>query len=50
MIGRPLNAATIKAAGEALVRDARPREHNAFKVPLVQRALSDVLDQFGRNR
>jgi xanthine dehydrogenase YagS FAD-binding subunit len=50
LIGRPLNAATIEAAGAALVRDARPREHNAFKVPLVQRALSDILGQFGRNR
>jgi xanthine dehydrogenase YagS FAD-binding subunit len=50
LVGRPLNAATIKAAGEALVVDAQPREHNAFKVPLVQRALSDILDQFRRNR
>jgi xanthine dehydrogenase YagS FAD-binding subunit len=50
LIGRPLNAATIEAAGAALVRDARPREHNAFKVPLVQRALSSILNQFGRTR
>jgi xanthine dehydrogenase YagS FAD-binding subunit len=50
LLGRPLNANTIGAAAEALVRDARPREHNAFKVPLVQRALADILNQFGRTR
>ncbi|MBF8184248.1 xanthine dehydrogenase family protein subunit M [Nonomuraea sp. K274] len=50
LIGRQLNAATIEAAGAALVRDAQPREHNAFKVPLVKRALSTILNQFGRAR
>ncbi|MGI5151521.1 FAD binding domain-containing protein [Plantactinospora sp. CA-294935] len=50
LIGRPLDEVAIRAAGAALVRDAQPREHNAFKVPLVQRALSDILNQFGRNR
>ncbi|MFF5108495.1 FAD binding domain-containing protein [Streptosporangium sp. NPDC000509] len=43
LIGRPLDEASIKAAGEALVRGAVPREHNAFKVSLVQRALAEVL-------
>jgi xanthine dehydrogenase YagS FAD-binding subunit len=43
LIGRPLDEASIKAAGEALVRGAVPREHNAFKVSLVQRALKEVL-------
>ncbi|GAA2214263.1 xanthine dehydrogenase family protein subunit M [Nonomuraea monospora] len=45
LTGRPLTPASIRAAGEALVREARPRPDNAFKVPLVQRALSDVLEQ-----
>ncbi|TWF75114.1 xanthine dehydrogenase YagS FAD-binding subunit [Pseudonocardia hierapolitana] len=43
LVGRPLTAATTQAAGRALVRDAVPRRHNAFKVDLVQRALADVL-------
>lgn len=45
--GRPLNPATIAAARRALVEDAQPREHNAFKVELVQRALADVLEDLG---
>ncbi|MBF8184752.1 xanthine dehydrogenase family protein subunit M [Nonomuraea sp. K274] len=50
LVGRPLNETTIRAAGAALVREAVPRRHNAFKVPLVRRALSEILDQFGRTR
>ncbi|RBQ15457.1 xanthine dehydrogenase family protein subunit M [Spongiactinospora rosea] len=50
LVGRPLDAAAIKAAGAALVRDAVPREHNAFKVALVQRALAEVLGEFGGSR
>ncbi|XRQ11952.1 FAD binding domain-containing protein [Actinomadura welshii] len=50
LTGRRLDEDSIRAAGEALVRDARPREGNAFKVPLVQRALADVLRRFGRDR
>jgi xanthine dehydrogenase YagS FAD-binding subunit len=43
LVGRPLTEATAAAAGRALVRDAVPRRHNAFKVDLVQRALAGVL-------
>ncbi|GAA0942451.1 xanthine dehydrogenase family protein subunit M [Pseudonocardia zijingensis] len=43
LVGRPLTAATAQAAGRALVRDAVPRRHNAFKVDLVQRALTQLL-------
>lgn len=50
LVGRRLTEDTIRAAGEALVRGARPREHNAFKVPLVQRALAGVLNRFGGSR
>jgi len=41
--GRPLTGATIAAAGQALVRGAVTREHNAFKADLVQRALDGHL-------
>ncbi|MGW2292064.1 FAD binding domain-containing protein [Streptomyces phaeochromogenes] len=45
--GHPLTQATIAAAGQALVDGAQPREHNAFKVELVQRALADILEDLG---
>lgn len=45
--GSRLTRDTIAAAGRALVEGARPREHNAFKVELVQRALADVLEDLG---
>ncbi|MGA5454242.1 FAD binding domain-containing protein [Streptomyces umbrinus] len=45
--GHPLTRATITAAGKALVEHAQPREHNAFKVELVQRALADTLEDLG---
>lgn len=45
--GRPLTGDTIAAAGRALVRDAQPLVHNAFKVELVQCALADVLESLG---
>ncbi len=48
--GRPLTESSVAAAARALVRDVRPREHNAFKVELVQRALADVLDSLGGRR
>ncbi|MFE8953509.1 FAD binding domain-containing protein [Streptomyces althioticus] len=42
----PLTQDTIARCGELLVRDARPRQDNEFKVELVQRALQDVLGRF----
>ncbi|MEV6632743.1 xanthine dehydrogenase family protein subunit M [Actinoplanes sp. NPDC051470] len=45
--GRPLTADSIADAGRALVRDAVPRHDNAFKVELVQRALTGVLSEHG---
>ncbi|MBC7271051.1 MAG: FAD binding domain-containing protein, partial [Streptomyces sp.] len=44
--GEALTERNIAAAGRLLVRDARPREDNEFKVELVQRALQDVLGRF----
>ncbi|WP_033342014.1 FAD binding domain-containing protein [Catenuloplanes japonicus] len=43
LIGRRLDDAAIEAAGRALTLPAAPREHNAFKVPLVRRALATAL-------
>jgi xanthine dehydrogenase YagS FAD-binding subunit len=44
--GRALTEQSIAAAGDVLVRGAQPREDNAFKVELVQRALQDVLGRY----
>ncbi|MDR7275360.1 FAD binding domain-containing protein [Catenuloplanes atrovinosus] len=44
LIGRRLDDTTITAAGRALVASATPQEHNAFKIPLVQRALTSALE------
>jgi len=45
--GRRLSGDTIAAAGQALVQGAVPREHNAFKTDLVQRALDGHLRDLG---
>jgi xanthine dehydrogenase YagS FAD-binding subunit len=50
LVGRPLDDAAITAAGLALVDGAVPREHNAFKVELVQRALAEALHSLGGKR
>ena len=46
LVGKPATEATFRAAAEAAVRGARPQQHNAFKVEMVQntlvRALSEV--------
>ncbi|MCE7010973.1 xanthine dehydrogenase family protein subunit M [Kibdelosporangium philippinense] len=45
--GKPLTTTTITEAGRALVRGAVTRDHNAFKVELVQRALDGLLRDLG---
>lgn len=50
LVGRPLNDASIAAAGRAVVQGAVPREHNEFKINLVQRALAEALHSLGGER
>lgn len=45
--GKPITDATLSAAGQALVAGAVARAGNAFKVDLVQRALSGHLRELG---
>lgn len=45
--GKELNGSTIEAACRAAVSGAEPRQHNAFKVELLQRAVSRVLHDLG---
>ncbi|MGL4175822.1 MAG: FAD binding domain-containing protein [Dermatophilaceae bacterium] len=47
LVGRELTRANCAAAGRELVREAVPREHNAFKVELVQQALTEALLELG---
>lgn len=41
--GAPLDPATFRAAAEVALRDAYPREHNAFKVELAKRVIVRAL-------
>jgi xanthine dehydrogenase YagS FAD-binding subunit len=43
LVGRPLTAEAIAAAGSAAVRGAQPLRDNAFKVPLAERAVVRAL-------
>jgi len=45
LVGQPVSHETFTAAAEALVRDAEPLAHNAFKVRLVRRAVVRALEQ-----
>ena len=46
--GQPANAATFARAADALLRDARGYEHNAFKIDLARRCLVRALTQAAR--
>lgn len=43
LIGKAINEATFKAAGEAAVKEAKPQTHNEFKIELVKSALVRAL-------
>ncbi|HTF50286.1 MAG TPA: xanthine dehydrogenase family protein subunit M [Pseudonocardia sp.] len=45
--GQPLTQPAIERAGEAAVRGAEPRQHNAFKVELARRTVISVLARLG---
>jgi xanthine dehydrogenase YagS FAD-binding subunit len=36
LVGKSLDAATVQAAAERMLQEAKPREHNGYKVPLAQ--------------
>lgn len=48
--GNTWSEATIARAGEAALRAAKPFEHNAFKIDLVQRALRRALETLRERR
>jgi xanthine dehydrogenase YagS FAD-binding subunit len=43
--GRPASEQSFAAAADALLADARPSRHNAFKLPLAKRTITAVLGQ-----
>ncbi|WP_407530758.1 FAD binding domain-containing protein [Methylobacterium oryzisoli] len=43
LVGRPLNAETARAAGDAALRGARAGRHNGFKIELGVRTVADAL-------
>ncbi|WP_245977684.1 hypothetical protein [Kushneria sinocarnis] len=45
MIGRPATEATLKAAADAELADARPLAENGFKVELARRLMVAVLTE-----
>lgn len=45
LVGQPATEATFKAAAAAALQEAKPREHNAYKVELAQNTLVRALQQ-----
>lgn len=45
LVGKPANAETFGAAADALLQNAEPLEHNAFKVTLARRAIVRALSE-----
>ena len=43
LIGKPATEKTFRAAAEAALKDAKPLEHNGYKVELGKRAMSKAL-------
>jgi xanthine dehydrogenase YagS FAD-binding subunit len=50
LAGHRLDEATLAAAAQAAVKDAKPLNENAFKVPLAQRAIVRAIRIAGRER
>ena len=45
LVNAPVNAASVAAAGEAVLKGAKGQGHNDFKIPLLKRVLAQVLMQ-----
>jgi xanthine dehydrogenase YagS FAD-binding subunit len=48
LTGAPPDARTFKAAAAAVVKDAVPQTHNAFKIELARRAVVRILDEVAK--
>ena len=46
--GQPANKATFARAAERMLRDAKPYEHNAFKIDLTRRCIMRAFTQAAR--
>ena len=47
LVGRPLDAASITAAADAVLQGAQPLKHNAFKTELARRSITRALQVAG---
>jgi xanthine dehydrogenase YagS FAD-binding subunit len=47
LAGQPANAASYRAAAEVALRDARPLQHNGFKIEMAKRAITRALETLG---
>lgn len=43
LVGQPANEASYRAAAEVALRDARPLQHNGFKIEMAKRAITRAL-------
>ncbi|MBO0792442.1 MAG: xanthine dehydrogenase family protein subunit M [Ktedonobacteraceae bacterium] len=47
LVGQPANEASYRAAAEVALRDARPLQHNGFKIEMAKRAMTRALVTLG---
>jgi xanthine dehydrogenase YagS FAD-binding subunit len=47
LVGQPANEASYRAAAEVAMRDARPLQHNGFKIEMAKRAITRALETLG---
>ena len=50
LTGARIDAQTFKAAAAAVVKDAVPQKHNAFKIELAQRAIARILTEVANGK
>lgn len=47
LVGQPANEKSYRAAAEVTMRDARPLQHNGFKIEMAKRAMTRALETLG---
>ncbi|MDT5121456.1 MAG: xanthine dehydrogenase YagS FAD-binding subunit [Acidobacteriota bacterium] len=50
LTGAQANAQTFSAAADAVVKDAQPQKHNAFKIELARRAVRRILNEVANGK
>lgn len=47
LVGQPANEKSYRVAAEVAMRDARPLQHNGFKIEMARRAMVQALERLG---